>query len=244
MYVCERFACQAPVVDQVAVRACLMIEGQEGVSWDDWAHLARLTEETGLEGLFAPITTRRSFASTRTRSTRGRRSQGWRRSPSGSGSAPRLARDLPPPERARADGRHRRPRLSGPPRRGHGGRAGTNASTWRTGSPSWTRGSGSTSSPEQVEIVVRSWTEESFDHDGTAYELRGQTALPSVSLGHPPLVLGEDRLDRASRRPGRPSYRVNTLGAPNMTSSARAELGAWTAPARRPAATRRRSGSR
>ena len=30
----------------------LMIEGQEGVTWDDWVRLARLTEESGLEGLF------------------------------------------------------------------------------------------------------------------------------------------------------------------------------------------------
>jgi alkanesulfonate monooxygenase SsuD/methylene tetrahydromethanopterin reductase-like flavin-dependent oxidoreductase (luciferase family) len=29
-----------------------MIEGQEGVTWDDWMRLARLTEEHGLEGLF------------------------------------------------------------------------------------------------------------------------------------------------------------------------------------------------
>src|SRR3970040_171997 len=34
------------------MRVCLMIEGQEGVSWDDWVRLARLTEEHGLEGLF------------------------------------------------------------------------------------------------------------------------------------------------------------------------------------------------
>jgi hypothetical protein len=29
-----------------------MIEGQEGVTWDDWVRLARLTEDHGLEGLF------------------------------------------------------------------------------------------------------------------------------------------------------------------------------------------------
>ena len=34
------------------MRICLMIEGQEGVTWDDWVRLARLTEEHGLEGLF------------------------------------------------------------------------------------------------------------------------------------------------------------------------------------------------
>lgn len=34
------------------MRICLMIEGQEGVSWDEWVDLARTCEEAGLEGLF------------------------------------------------------------------------------------------------------------------------------------------------------------------------------------------------
>jgi alkanesulfonate monooxygenase SsuD/methylene tetrahydromethanopterin reductase-like flavin-dependent oxidoreductase (luciferase family) len=34
------------------MRVCLMIEGQEGVTWDDWVALARTCEEHGLEGLF------------------------------------------------------------------------------------------------------------------------------------------------------------------------------------------------
>jgi F420-dependent oxidoreductase-like protein len=34
------------------VRICLMIEGQEGVSWDEWVALGRACEEAGLEGLF------------------------------------------------------------------------------------------------------------------------------------------------------------------------------------------------
>jgi alkanesulfonate monooxygenase SsuD/methylene tetrahydromethanopterin reductase-like flavin-dependent oxidoreductase (luciferase family) len=34
------------------MRICLMIEGQEGVSWPQWAALARAAEDAGLEGLF------------------------------------------------------------------------------------------------------------------------------------------------------------------------------------------------
>jgi F420-dependent oxidoreductase-like protein len=34
------------------MRVCLMIEGQEGVSWDEWVALAHACEEHGLEGLF------------------------------------------------------------------------------------------------------------------------------------------------------------------------------------------------
>jgi alkanesulfonate monooxygenase SsuD/methylene tetrahydromethanopterin reductase-like flavin-dependent oxidoreductase (luciferase family) len=34
------------------MRICLMIEGQEGVSWEQWVALARAAEDAGLEGLF------------------------------------------------------------------------------------------------------------------------------------------------------------------------------------------------
>ena len=34
------------------MRLALMIEGQEGVTWDDWVALARACEEHGVEALF------------------------------------------------------------------------------------------------------------------------------------------------------------------------------------------------
>ena len=34
------------------MRLCVMIEGQEGVTWDDWLALARACEENGYEALF------------------------------------------------------------------------------------------------------------------------------------------------------------------------------------------------
>jgi len=39
-------------VASAAVRVCLMVEGQEGVSWEQWLALAAACEESGLEGLF------------------------------------------------------------------------------------------------------------------------------------------------------------------------------------------------
>lgn len=53
---------------------CLMIEGQEGVTWDQWVSLALVCEEHGFEGLFRSdhylrSSTRRSGE----RSTRGPR---------------------------------------------------------------------------------------------------------------------------------------------------------------------------
>jgi F420-dependent oxidoreductase-like protein len=40
------------VCDLSGVRVCLMIEGQEDVTWEDWRALARACEEHGVEGLF------------------------------------------------------------------------------------------------------------------------------------------------------------------------------------------------
>jgi F420-dependent oxidoreductase-like protein len=34
------------------MRVCLMVEGQEGVAWDEWVALARACDEAGLDGLF------------------------------------------------------------------------------------------------------------------------------------------------------------------------------------------------
>ena len=34
------------------MRVCLKIEGQEGVTWDEWVALARAAEDARLEGLF------------------------------------------------------------------------------------------------------------------------------------------------------------------------------------------------
>jgi alkanesulfonate monooxygenase SsuD/methylene tetrahydromethanopterin reductase-like flavin-dependent oxidoreductase (luciferase family) len=69
---------------------------------------------------------------------------------------------------------------------------------------------------EQVEIVVRSWTEERFDHSGAAYELRDQAALPRpLQQPHPPLVLGGTVRPRFAALAARYATEVNTLGATN-----------------------------
>lgn len=68
---------------------------------------------------------------------------------------------------------------------------------------------------EQVEIVVRSWTEAAFDHKGRIYELRDQTALPQpFQRPHPPLVLGGSVKRRFAALAARYANEVNTLGAP------------------------------
>jgi alkanesulfonate monooxygenase SsuD/methylene tetrahydromethanopterin reductase-like flavin-dependent oxidoreductase (luciferase family) len=69
---------------------------------------------------------------------------------------------------------------------------------------------------EQVEVVVRSWTEDRFDHDGPAYRLRDQQALPRpLQQPHPPLVLGGTVKRRFAALAARYATEVNTLGAPD-----------------------------
>jgi alkanesulfonate monooxygenase SsuD/methylene tetrahydromethanopterin reductase-like flavin-dependent oxidoreductase (luciferase family) len=69
---------------------------------------------------------------------------------------------------------------------------------------------------EQVEIVVRSWAEDRFDHEGPAYRLRGQQALPRpLQQPHPPLVLGGTVKPRFAALAARYATEVNTLGAPD-----------------------------
>jgi alkanesulfonate monooxygenase SsuD/methylene tetrahydromethanopterin reductase-like flavin-dependent oxidoreductase (luciferase family) len=75
---------------------------------------------------------------------------------------------------------------------------------------------------EQVEVVVRSWTEEGFEHAGSTYRLERQTALPKpFQAPHPPLVLGGTVKLRFATLAARYASEVNTLGAPNEELRAR-----------------------
>jgi alkanesulfonate monooxygenase SsuD/methylene tetrahydromethanopterin reductase-like flavin-dependent oxidoreductase (luciferase family) len=77
---------------------------------------------------------------------------------------------------------------------------------------------------EQVEVVVRSWSGERFDHDGPAYTLRDQLALPRpVQQPHPPLVLGGTVKRRFAALAAQYATEVNTLGAPDEELRARKE---------------------
>jgi alkanesulfonate monooxygenase SsuD/methylene tetrahydromethanopterin reductase-like flavin-dependent oxidoreductase (luciferase family) len=75
---------------------------------------------------------------------------------------------------------------------------------------------------EQVDVVVRSWTDDAFDHGGAAYALQGQTALPRpFQQPHPPLVLGGSVKSRFAALAARYANEVNTLGASNDELRAR-----------------------
>ena len=193
-----------------------MIEGQEGVTWEDWVHLARLTEQHGLEGLF------RSDHYTAIIRPDADALDAWAT----------LAGLAAVTERIRlgtlvSPATFRHPsvlaRMAVTVDHISGGRLDVGM-----GSGWYEREHAAHGFPfldgkqrfelfaEQVQIVVRSWTEERFDHDGPAYELRGQQALPRpVQQPHPPLVLGGRVRPRFAALAARYATEVNTLGAPN-----------------------------
>ena len=193
-----------------------MIEGQEGVTWDDWVRLARLTEQHGLEGLFRSdhytAIIRRDADALDAWATLAALAAITERIRLGTLVSPvtfrhpsvlaRLAVTVDHISRGRVDvgmgsGWYEREHAA------HG-------FAFLGGKQRFEL------LAEQVEIVVRSWTEERFDHDGPAYELRGQQALPRpVQQPHPPLVLGGTVKPRFAALAARYATEVNTLGAPN-----------------------------
>ena len=198
------------------MRVCLMIEGQDGVTWDDWVRLAQVTEEHGLEGLFrsdhytaiirpdadahdawatlaglAAITSRIRL--------------GTMVSPVTFRHPSVLARMAVTVDHI-SGGRVEVGMGSGWYEREHD----AHGFAFLDGKERFELFA------EQVEVVVRSWTEERFDHDGPAYRLGGQRALPRpVQRPHPPLVLGGTVKRRFAALAARYATEVNTLGAPN-----------------------------
>ena len=198
------------------MRLCLMIEGQEGVTWDDWVRLARLTEDHGLEGLF------RSDHYTAIIRGDADAHDAWAT----------LAGLAAVTERIRlgtmvSPATFRHPsvlaRMAVTVDHISGGRVEVGmGSGWYEreheahGFPFLDGRQRFALFSEQVEVVVRSWTEERFDHDGPAYRLRDQLALPRpVQQPHPPLVLGGRVKPRFAALAARYATEVNTLGAPN-----------------------------
>ncbi len=198
------------------MRVCLMIEGQEGVTWDDWVRLAGLAESNGFEGLF------RSDHYTAIIRPDADAHDAWAT----------LAGLAAVTERIRlgtmvSPATFRHPsvlaRMAVTVDHISGGRVEVGmGSGWYErehlahGFPFLDGKQRFALFAEQVEIVVRSWTEERFDHDGPAYTLRDQLALPRpVQQPHPPLVLGGTVKPKFAALAARYATEVNTLGAPD-----------------------------
>jgi alkanesulfonate monooxygenase SsuD/methylene tetrahydromethanopterin reductase-like flavin-dependent oxidoreductase (luciferase family) len=202
-----------------------MIEGQEGVTWDDWVRLAGLVETHGLEGIF------RSDHYTAIIRSDADAHDAWAT----------LAGLAAITERIRlgtlvSPATFRYPsvlaRMAATVDHISGGRIDVGmGSGWYEreheahGFPFLDGKRRFELFAEQVEVVVRSWTEDRFDHDGPAYRLRDQLALPRpVQQPHPPLVLGGRVKPRFAALAARYATEVNTLGAPNDELRARKDV--------------------
>jgi F420-dependent oxidoreductase-like protein len=197
------------------MRLCLMIEGQEGVTWDDWVRLARLTEDHGLEGLF------RSDHYTAIIRPDADAHDAWATLAALAASTERirLGTMVSP-----ATFRHPSvlARMAATVDHISGGRVEVGmGSAWYErehlahGFPFLDGRQRFDLLAEQVEVVVRSWTEERFDHHGASYRLKDQLALPRpVQRPHPPLILGGSVKPRFAALAARYATEVNTLGAP------------------------------
>jgi F420-dependent oxidoreductase-like protein len=206
------------------MRVALMIEGQEGVTWEDWLRLARLAEDTGFEGVF------RSDHYTAIIRPDADAHDAWATLAGLAAvtSRIRLGTMVSP-----ATFRHPSvlARMAVTVDHISGGRVEVGmGSGWYErehlahGFPFLDGKQRFELFAEQVEVVVRSWSGERFDHDGPAYTLHDQFALPRpVQQPHPPLVLGGTVKRRFAALAARYATEVNTLGAPDEELRARKE---------------------
>jgi F420-dependent oxidoreductase-like protein len=192
-----------------------MVEGQEGVTWDQWRALARAAEDGGLDGLFrsdhytsivrpglGALDAWATLAALAAVTERIR--LGTLVSPATFRHPSVLARNAVTVDHV-SNGRVEVGMGAGWYEREH----------VAGGFPFLDARRRFDLFEEQVEVVVRSWTEQGFDHRGAAYVLEGQDALPRpVQQPHPPLILGGRARPRGAALAARFAAEYNTLGAP------------------------------
>jgi F420-dependent oxidoreductase-like protein len=207
------------------MRVCLMIEGQEGVTWDDWLALAAACEAHGIEALFrsdhylgigdagqGSLDAWATLAALAARTERLR--LGTLVSPATFRHPSVLARMAATVDHV-SGGRLEVGLGSGWYEREH--RA--NGFPFPDGRTRYELFA------EQVEIVVRSWTEDDWSFAGAHYRIEEQTARPRpLQQPHPPLVLGGSVRPRFAALAARRANEVNTTADPAQCAERRATL--------------------
>jgi len=169
-----------------------MVEGQEGVSWDEWLALARTCEGAGLAGLFrsdhysSTIATadRGSLDAWATLAALAARTErirlGTMVSPVTFRHPANLARMVATVDHV-SGGRVELGMGAGWMELEH------NQNGFQFGEAGWRV----SLLAEQIEIVVRQWVEQEFSFEGAHYRLEASRALPKpVQQPHPPLIVG------------------------------------------------------
>jgi len=210
------------------MRVVMMIEGQEGVTWPQWVALAQAAESARLDGLF------RSDHYTMIHGFEGGALDAWTT----------LAALAPLTRTLRLGTLVSPVTFRHPSLIAHivasvdhisGGRIELGLGTgWyelehlRNGFPFPPMGERTRLLAEQVEIVVRNWREQGFDHAGPAYTLKDQHALPKpVQSPNPPLILGGRAGPKSVALAARYANEYNAFSAtPEDAGRARAALDA------------------
>lgn len=197
------------------MRICLMVEGQEDVGWDAWVELVRTAEEQGFEAL---------FRSDHYRSTAGQPGRGaldaWA-SVSAMAALTETIRlgTLVSPATFRHPSVLARTVVTADHVSGGRVELGMGAGWLETEHTAAGFGFPDVSTrmemlEEQVEIVVRQWTEERFDFHGRHYELVDCDALPEpLQRPHPNLIIGGSAGPRSAAIAARWAGEYNTVFA-------------------------------
>ena len=207
------------------MRVCLMIEGQEGVTWDQWRALATTAEAAGFDALF-----RSDHYMSLDAAPGGGSLDAWStiNALAALTTTLRLGTLVSP-----ATFRHPSVLARSVVTADHvsGGRVELGMGTgWHDGEhrafgfPFESQRERFDRLAEQVEIVHRSWGAEPFDFDGAFYRLDGADALPKpVQQPHPPLLLGGKAGPRAAALAARWADEYNTVMATPEECSERRE---------------------
>jgi alkanesulfonate monooxygenase SsuD/methylene tetrahydromethanopterin reductase-like flavin-dependent oxidoreductase (luciferase family) len=197
------------------MRVALMIEGQDGVTWDDWLRLAGLCEEHGIEALF------RSDHYGAIGSSPGAAALDAWGTICALGAVTRTIRlgTLVSPVTFRHPSLLAR--LAVTADHVSNGRVevgmGSGWYQWEHDAYGFPFEDGPTRFArleEQVEVVLRSWTEDEFDFGGRFYTLHGARPAPGpLQRPHPPLLLGGSVRPRFARLAARFADEVNTTSA-------------------------------
>ena len=197
------------------MRVCLMIEGQEGVTWDQWRALATTAEEAGFDALFrsdhyqsldggAPGGSLDAWATLNalaaiTSTLR----LGTLVSPATFRHPSTLAREVVTADHV-SGGRVELGLGAG----WHEGEHRTHGFPFDTVKDRFDRFA------EQLEIIHRSWTEGPFDFEGRYYRLEQADPQPKpVQKPHPPLIAGGSAKPRGAALAARWADEYNTVYA-------------------------------
>jgi F420-dependent oxidoreductase-like protein len=206
-------SCQPRAGYGQGMRACLMIEGQEDVTWDQWVALAEACEEHGIEALFRSD----HYLSVEGRNERGSL-DAWATIAALAARTERLRLGtLVSPVTFRHPSLLAKAVVTADHISGGRAELGMGAGWHRAEHDAYGFPFPSTRErmdmlEEQLEIVHRSWSEEGFSFRGRHYRMEKNPALPKpLQQPHPPLLIGGRGGQRSLRLAARWADEYNTL---------------------------------